>query len=247
MLLDKLRLLWVLMIIPSSVSCQSQGQLRVADCPESVQRQYLSDYLDEGLPLGYSQFKGNTTEPSGEVAIMIRRQSWVIPILEQRAKMLMKEPVSNKDAIYRIAVLIAESGKQEGLDALLRLFDNQEGSHYVAKLIYAALDKPNYVKLWYSALDSPNQMVREEAAKAIPTMIDFSPNEYPVRRRKDWADAAVDRYKHAPTEEDILTDPIYGLNRSRELKVEEIETLKALGQAEVQRRKNGGKPGHPRH
>ena len=102
------------------------------------------------------------------------------------------------------------------------------------------------MKLWYSALDSPNQIVREEAAKAIPKMIGFATNEKSIRRRNDWADAAVDRYKHAPTEEEILTDPIYGLNRSRELKVEEIEILKALGQAEVQRRKNGGKPGHPR-
>ena len=247
MLLGKLPLLWVLIIIPSSVSCQSQEQLRIAEHPEAVQRRFLADYLDEGLPLGYRQVNGNTTEPSHEIAIMIRRQSWVIPILEQRAKMRMKDPVSNKDAIYRIAVLIAESGKQEGLDAIWRLFDNQDGSLYIRFLIYDALDRPNYVKLWYYTLDSPNQMVREEAARAIPKMTDFGPNEKSIRRRDDWADAAVDRYKHAPTEEEILSDPIYGLNRSRELKVEEIETLKALGLAEVQRRKNGGKPGHPRH
>ena len=53
MLLDKLPLLWVLIIIPSSVSCQSQGQVRIADHPEAVQRRFLADYLDEGLPLGY--------------------------------------------------------------------------------------------------------------------------------------------------------------------------------------------------
>ena len=168
MLLDKLRLLWVLIIIPSSVSCQSEGPLRIADHPEAVQRRFLAEYMDEGLPLGPRQFDGNTTDPSAEIEIMIRRQSWVIPIVEQRAKELMKYPVSNKDAIYRIAVLIAESGKQEGLDAIGRLFDNQDGSLYIRFLIYDALDRPNYVKLWYSALDSPNQIVREEAAKGIP-------------------------------------------------------------------------------
>ena len=162
----------------------------------------------------------------------------------------MNDPVSNKDAIYRIAVLIAESAKQEGLDALLRLFDNHpDGPLYFRLAISCTLDRPNYVKLWYYALGSESQMLREVAAKVIPniTTSPLMPGEAAIRRRNDWADAAVDRYKHAPTEEEILTDPIYGLNRSRELKVEEIETLKALGLAEVQRRKNGGKPGHPRH
>ena len=204
MLLDKLRLLWVLIIIPSSVSCQSQEQVRIADHPEAVQRRFLADYMGEGLPLGPRQFNGNTTDPSAEIEIMIRRQSWVIPMLEQRAKELMKDPVSNKDAIYRIAVAIVTSGSQEGLDALLRLFENQDGAQYIRMFIYRSLDRPNYVKLWYYTLDSPNQMVREEAAKAIPKMTDFGPNEKSIRRRNDWADAAVDRYKHAPTEEEIL-------------------------------------------
>ncbi len=248
MLFDKFSLLWVLMVIPFSASCQSPEPLRIADRPEALQRRFLAEYLDEGLPLGYRQFNGNTTDPSGEIEIMIRSQSWVIPILEQRAKALMKNSVSNKDAIHRIAVTITSSGTQQGLDAILRLFVKQpDGSQYVRMLIYHALDYPNYVTLWYFALDSPNEMVREEAAKAIPTMTGFYPDANSIRRRKDWADAAVDRYGHAPTEEEILADPIYGLNRSRELKVEEIETLKVLGQAEVQRRKNGGKPGHPRH
>ena len=66
-----------------------------------------------------------------------------------------------------------------------------------------------------------------------------------ARRDRDWADAAVDRYHRAPTEEDIMNDPIHGLSRASDLKVEQILHLKALGEAEVERRRKGGKPGHP--
>ena len=48
--------------------------------------------------------------------------------------------------------------------------------------------------------------------KGDSKMIGFATNEKSIRRRNDWADAAVDRYKHAPMEEEILTDPPHSYN-----------------------------------
>ena len=84
-------------------------------------------------------------------------------------------------------------------------------------------------------------MVRETAITNIPNVTDIAMNP----GLRDWADAALDRYHHVPTEEEILNDPIYGLSRSRNLKVEEIQRLRTVVADEVERRRKGGKPGHP--
>ncbi len=93
MLVDTLRIIRVLALIPSLASCQEQEPLRIANRPEAVQRRFLAEYLNEGLPLGYRQFNGNVIDPIGELGIMTRTQYWVVPVLEQRAKEAMKDLV----------------------------------------------------------------------------------------------------------------------------------------------------------
>ena len=222
---------FLLAMLALPVPGQPQDPVRIVFRPEAVQRRYVEEVLKQGLPLGMQTINGIYSEPIVELGILVRMQPWVVPILEQRAQELLMNPVANKVQIDRIARRIIRSGSQNGLSSLTRLFGNHpDGSKWIRGFIFIVLDEPNYVNLWYSAIDSPNQIVREEAARCMPIIADNALE----RRMRDWADAAVDRYHHAPTEEEIMSDPIYGLPRSKELKVEQILRLKALGEEEVE-------------
>lgn len=236
-----IHLVSILLLLPISAYTQQQV-VRIVIRPEAEQRRFVKEYLDQGLPLGRREVIGIPMEPIVELGVLARIQPWVVPILEQRMKDLFMEGAESDDQIKRIAGAIAGSASQQGLDALTRLSgQHPDGSKWIRKFIYSSLHHPNYVKLWYSALDSPNQMVRETAITNIPNVTDIAMNP----GLRDWADAALDRYHHVPTEEEILNDPIYGLSRSRNLKVEEIQRLRTVVADEVERRRKGGKPGHP--
>ena len=160
-----LMLIFCLFQLPAD--CQQSEPTRIVYRSEAEQRRFVEEYLKRGLPLGRLEVIGIMTEAIGELDILTRVQPWVVPLLEKTVQELSTNSVANKIQIDRIMRCIARSGRQTGLDTIIRLFGNHpDGPHWVQEFIYNSLDHPNYVSLWYNALDSPNKMVKEEAEKA---------------------------------------------------------------------------------
>ena len=200
----------------------SYKTFNILDLKESEQRQFIAEYLDEGVPLGFRVREGFKSVPSTDMTTLAEFKPWVIPILEERTRQWMKEPITNKERIEVMAFTLADTGRPQALDSLLRLFGGQEvASKYIRILLATKLDSPwfNHFTLLYRAIDSTDATVQTLAQEVIPKLLQF-PSDH---RLSNWADAMVERYNHVPTTRDIIVDPLVELVRIHDLiRAEEV-------------------------
>ena len=58
---------------------------------EQEQRAYVQDFLDAGAPLGFRYIEGQKHEQIAIVGSFAQRTNWVIPMLEERTKLWMRD------------------------------------------------------------------------------------------------------------------------------------------------------------
>ena len=203
-------------------------------------RTYVEQYLDDKSSLWHRDRDGKKTVDIGLLVSLTRTKPWVLPMLEDRLAGWLKAPEKNKHLIQPISYAIVEEGTQRGLDAIVRLFSGRlEEPMLVRIALLSGFDYSfhNHYTLWYHALDSKDPVVRETAEKILGEMA-TDPTDHRLRK---WAEALVDRYGHAPTELELLTDPLIKLAWSRD-RVKASENLrKIIVFAEEAYRKRTGK------
>ena len=187
--------------------------------------------------------------PIDQLLILARVKSWVIPLLEERMVVWMKDRETHSMAIDTIASVIEDTRSQAAFDAIVRLFgDTAEAETRISFILNIAYATPGYISLWYHALDSENEMVRRVATKALA----FNVRTYlkmedsnSVYRFENWAEAAVTRYNRIPTMEDLHNDPILELIRSNNPQghFEARRRLLESAENEMEKRGKGAKPG----
>lgn len=121
----------------------------------------------------------------------------------------MESPSSNKRSIENVVAAIAYAGNRQALDTIERLFESRDdGGRWITMTLLSQFDSPhaNYVRLWYYAPDSRNPLIRDVAVKTLAPMVGDDPIE---RRQRVWAEAALERYHHPPTEIELLSDPLF--------------------------------------
>ena len=225
----------------------------MVDRPEALQRQFVDEFLNEGAPIEYRDRPGGGKwAPIDQLHILARVKSWVIPLLEERMAVWMKDRETHSRVIETVANVIEETGNQAAFDAIVRLFgDTAEAEKRISFTLNMAYATPGYISLWYHALDSENEMVRRVATKALA----FNVRTYlkmedsnSVYRFENWAEAAVTRYNRIPTMEDLHNDPILELIRSNNPQGHFEARRRLLESAgnEMEKRRKGAKPGHPR-
>lgn len=202
--------LYSLICLLTQTTCAQQRAVKqesVWDRSKSEQRRYVELCLDQDSREWKRGRNGKRSLDIGNLLILARTNSWVIPMLEDKIREWLKDSNSKKDLIESISYAIAGAGSQAALDAVMRLFsDRPEAPRLIRMALLSGVGYSfhNHYTLWYYALDSPNQELRDAA---VNTIADHGndPTDWKLRL---WAEAAIERYGHPPMDSEWLSDPI---------------------------------------
>lgn len=201
--------------------CQEPAvnHVHMIERPESEQRKFVADYLKDGIPDAYLDIPGGGQwSPMVQLTILTAHRAWVLPMLEQQMESWMEDSEANSEKIERIFHTIVEAANPAAFEAILRLTKTRnDGGRWIDHLIRFNMQKENYISLLYYALDSKNETARSVAPQAVyyVAKLFFNPSDPASSTTFGWwADAALVRYGHLPTTDELKADPILEVMRA---------------------------------
>ena len=178
--------------------------------PESYQRQFVSDFLEQGRLEGFVPGYPKESDHASDFRMLTKYTNWALPLVEERLNRWMLEPQVNAKAITDVVNAIEYAGTIAVFDVIARVFAGRpELRKWIQQPLLSQYGSavPNFASLWYHALEYPDPEVRE-AAKETMLLLIAPPHAPSEQFYAVWGEAIVDRHKKEPTMPQLLQDPI---------------------------------------
>lgn len=176
---------------------------------DAEKRRFVKDYLAAGAPLDTSFWNGEIGDPVTGFAGLVVHFDWAQEATIKEIERLHAQSPRPDDVLYRLAHHLVGSGTIEAFETIRKYYrDHDQYAYYVSQCIYANVKtrtgQPFAVV--YRALESDDPVVRAPARAYVALIAEYSQQTPGLEEL--WAEALVRRYGHAPTDLEILKDPI---------------------------------------